>query len=82
MNKVVPGTELEAAAGEWAARLAVGPTRAIAMTKWLVNRSLDSDRAGAFHDESYAQELMMNSFDANEGVNAFKERRDPTYKGW
>jgi 2-(1,2-epoxy-1,2-dihydrophenyl)acetyl-CoA isomerase len=82
VNKVVPGDQLEATAAEWAGRLAGGPTRAISLTKWLVNRSLDSDRAGAFYDESYAQELAMHSVDANEGVAAFVERRDPTYKGW
>jgi 2-(1,2-epoxy-1,2-dihydrophenyl)acetyl-CoA isomerase len=82
VNKVVPGDRLEATAAEWASRLATGPTRAIALTKWLVNRSLESDRAGAFLDESYAQELAMQSLDANEGVAAFVERRDPTYKGW
>jgi 2-(1,2-epoxy-1,2-dihydrophenyl)acetyl-CoA isomerase len=82
VNKVVPGDQLEATATEWATRLATGPTRAIALTKWLVNRSLDSDRAGAFDDESYAQELAMHSVDANEGVQAFVQRRDPTYRGW
>lgn len=82
VNKVVPGTELEAAAAEWAARLADGPTRALALTKWLVNRSLESDRAGAFADEALAQELVMHTTDAQEGVAAFVERRDPTYRGW
>jgi 2-(1,2-epoxy-1,2-dihydrophenyl)acetyl-CoA isomerase len=82
VNKVVPGDELLEAAGEWAARLASGPTRAISLTKWLVNRSIDSDRAGAFYDEAYAQELNMATRDANEGVSAFVERRDPTFKGW
>jgi 2-(1,2-epoxy-1,2-dihydrophenyl)acetyl-CoA isomerase len=82
VNKVVPGDDLVQEAGEWAARLAASPTRAISLTKWLVNRSLDSDRAGAFYDESYAQELAMHTEDANEGVQAFIERRDPVYKGW
>ena len=82
VNKVVPGDDLVAEAGAWAARLAEGPTRAISLTKWLVNRSHDSDRAGAFYDESYAQELAMHTHDANEGVAAFKERRDVSYKGW
>ena len=82
VNKVVPGDDLAKTAAEWAGRLASGPTRAISLTKWLVNRSLDSDRAGAFYDESYAQELIMHTQDANEGVSAFVERRDPTYKGW
>jgi 2-(1,2-epoxy-1,2-dihydrophenyl)acetyl-CoA isomerase len=82
VNKVVPADQLEATVAGWAGRLADGPTRAISLTKWLVNRSLDSDRAGAFYDESYAQELAMHSIDANEGVQAFIERRDPTYQGW
>jgi 2-(1,2-epoxy-1,2-dihydrophenyl)acetyl-CoA isomerase len=82
VNKVVPGDELAKTAAEWAGRLADGPTRAISLTKWLVNRSLDSDRAGAFYDESYAQELAMHTVDANEGVQAFVQRRDPTYRGW
>lgn len=82
VNRVVPADELEATATEWAARLASGPTRALALTKALVNRSLDTDRAGAFADEAVAQELTMHTEDAQEGVAAFVERRDPTYRGW
>ena len=51
-------------------------------TKWLINRSLDSDRAGSFHDEAMAQDLNMTTADAQEGVASFVERRDPDYKGW
>lgn len=82
VNRVVPAAELEATAAEWAARLATGPTRALALTKALVNRSLETDRAGAFADEAVAQELAMHSADAQEGIAAFVERRDPTYRGW
>ncbi|MCU1499822.1 MAG: Enoyl-CoA hydratase [Acidimicrobiales bacterium] len=82
VNKVVPAAELDAAVDEWAGRLAVAPTRAIALTKALVNHSLDSDRATAFAEEATAQELNMGTVDANEGVAAFMERRDPTYRGW
>ena len=80
-NKVVPDDELLAVAGEWAGRLASGP-RSIVATKWLINRSLDSDRAGSFHDEAMAQDLNMTTADAQEGVASFVERRDPDYKGW
>ena len=76
-NQVVAVDELAATAAAWAGRLATGPTRSISLTKWLVNRSLDSDRATAFHDEAVAQELNMTSHDANEGVAAFVQRRDP-----
>ena len=82
VNRVVPAAELEATAAEWAARLASGPTRALALTKALVNRSLETDRAGAFAAEAVAQELAMHSTDAQEGIAAFVERRDPTYRGW
>jgi 2-(1,2-epoxy-1,2-dihydrophenyl)acetyl-CoA isomerase len=82
VNKVVPAAELDTAVDEWAGRLAVAPTRALALTKALVNRSLESDRATAFAEEATAQELNMATSDANEGVAAFMERRSPTYRGW
>lgn len=81
-NRVVPdGSTLEAAS-EYASRLAALPTRAIAMTKWLVNRSFESSRHTAFEEEAYAQELVQVSHDAQEGVAAFRERRQPEFKGW
>jgi 2-(1,2-epoxy-1,2-dihydrophenyl)acetyl-CoA isomerase len=82
VNRVVPADELAAVAAEWAGRLATGPTRSIGLTKALLNRSLESDRATALRDEAAAQELNMTTHDANEGVAAFVERRDPTYLGW
>jgi 2-(1,2-epoxy-1,2-dihydrophenyl)acetyl-CoA isomerase len=82
VNRVVPAEDLDKVAAEWAARLAAGPTRAIGLTKALLNRSLDSDRATALREEAMAQELNMTTHDANEGVDSFVERRDPRYLGW
>ncbi|MFJ3751762.1 enoyl-CoA hydratase-related protein [Streptomyces sp. t99] len=81
VNRTVPAGELEALAKEWAGRLAAGPTRALALTKQLVNSSLDGDRATAFAAEAAAQEINMTTRDANEGVTSFVERRPPTYEG-
>ncbi len=81
-NRVVPGAELDAAATELATRLAAGPSKAIAMTKWLVNRSSESSRQTAFEEESYAQELVTATADSADGIAAFAERRDPQFKGW
>lgn len=81
VNRVVPAEELEASAREWAERLAQGPTRALAMTKQLVNASLDGDRAAALAAEATAQEINMTTADANEGVASFVERRTPKYLG-
>ena len=82
VNKVVPRAELEKTLTEWAERLARGPTKAIGFAKWLTNRSLDSDRHGAFWDEAYAQELTNHTEDAREGLTSFAERRPPEFKGW
>ncbi|MGV9244387.1 enoyl-CoA hydratase/isomerase family protein [Streptomyces sp. NPDC003710] len=81
VNRVVPADGLEEAARAWAERLAAGPTRALALTKQLVNASLEGDRATAFAAEAAAQEINMTTADANEGVASFVERRDPRYRG-
>lgn len=81
VNRTVPDEELTATARAWARRLAEGPTRSIALTKQLVNASLDTDRATAFAAEAMAQEINMTTQDANEGVASFVERRAPKYRG-
>lgn len=81
VNRVVPDEELPKTAREWAVRLATGPTRALALTKQLVNASLDTDRASAFAAEAAAQEINMTTRDAQEGVRAFVERRTPDFQG-
>ena len=81
VNRTVPDEELAATARAWAQRLADGPTRAIALTKQLVNASLDADRSTAFAAEAMAQEINMTTQDANEGVASFVERRVPKYRG-
>jgi 2-(1,2-epoxy-1,2-dihydrophenyl)acetyl-CoA isomerase len=82
VNRVVPDAELEKAAREWAERLAVGPTRALALTKSLVNHALEVDRATAFREEADAVELNMATHDGQEGVRAFVERRAPEFTGY
>ena len=81
VNRVVADEELARTARAWAERLATGPTRALALTKQLVNASLDSDRATAFAAEAAAQEINMTTADAQEGVASFVERRSPEYRG-
>jgi 2-(1,2-epoxy-1,2-dihydrophenyl)acetyl-CoA isomerase len=81
VNRVVPDGELDKTAREWAARLATGPTRTLALTKQLVNASLDSDRATAFAAEAAAQEINMTTEDAQEGVASFVERRSAEFRG-
>ncbi|WP_405839236.1 enoyl-CoA hydratase-related protein [Streptomyces platensis] len=81
VNRVVPDGELAKTVREWAERLAAGPTRALALTKQLVNASLDADRSTAFAAEATAQEINMTTADAQEGVASFVARRRPTFRG-
>lgn len=82
VNRVVPAAQVAEEAAGLASRLATGPTRALALSKWLCNRSLDVDRTTALNDEAWAQEMNMMTRDANEGVQSFIERREPDYLGW
>lgn len=82
INRAVPAGELDATVDEWATRLAAGPTKAISLAKWLLDRAPASDRHTAFEDEAWAQELASRTDDFNEGVQAFVERREVSFKGW
>jgi len=82
VGAVVPADKVLAAAHELAARLAAGPTRTLAATKRLVNHGLDQSRESALAEEASVQEAVMTTEDAQEGVRAFIERREPTFRGW
>ena len=64
-----------------AARLAAGPTRALGLSKQLLNASFETDLAGALELEAAYQSLATTSADLVEGMAAFKERRDPRFTG-
>jgi 2-(1,2-epoxy-1,2-dihydrophenyl)acetyl-CoA isomerase len=82
VNRVVAAAELDAAADEYARRLAAAPTSAISLTKRLLNASPDSDRAQAFLAEAMAQEIQSSAEDSREGIRSFVERRPPEFRGW
>jgi len=82
VGEVVPADKVLATAQDLAVRLAAGPTRTLAATKRLVNHALDQSRESALAEEASAQEAVMTTEDAQEGVRAFIERRDPSFRGW
>jgi 2-(1,2-epoxy-1,2-dihydrophenyl)acetyl-CoA isomerase len=82
VNKVVPAAELQAAAKEWAERLASGPTKAIGWSKKLLHDASELSRADLLHEEAMFVELNSSTEDSTEGVASFRERRSPEWKGW
>lgn len=82
VNRVVPADDLDDAVADFAGRLAVAPTSAIALTKRLFNDSPDSDRTASFVAEAMAQEIQSYAQDSKEGVTAFVQKRPAEYVGW
>jgi len=64
-----------------AATLSQMPTHAIALTKKLLNKSMVNDLQQQLSMESDLQIEASDSYDYNEGVNAFIEKRQPVFKG-
>jgi 2-(1,2-epoxy-1,2-dihydrophenyl)acetyl-CoA isomerase len=81
VNRLVAADDVEATAGELAARLAAGPTRSLGLTKRLYRRSLVSDMATAFSEEAAATALVSQTDDRAEGVRSLLDGRRPKFSG-
>lgn len=64
-----------------ATTLASMPTKGLALTKQLLDISLNNDYEEQLHDEEIYQERAGQTFDYKEGVQAFLEKRKPNFKG-
>lgn len=81
LNRLVPAAELDDAVDDWARRLASGPPIALAMTKRLLNNSMNVTLEEALDDEGLSQTVNFSTADTAEAMRAFMEKRPPEFYG-
>jgi 2-(1,2-epoxy-1,2-dihydrophenyl)acetyl-CoA isomerase len=81
VSEVVPAARVLARAKELAAELAALPTRAIGLTKRLLERASSADLEQQLELEATLQAAAAESEDFREGVAAFLEKREPRFSG-
>lgn len=81
VNRVVPPEDLDAATMELAAAITQKSPLAVRMGKQAFYRQLGLDLPAAYEDASEAIACNMMADDAAEGIDAFIEKRAPTWRG-
>ncbi len=79
-NLGVPDSELAETVAKWASRLANGPQHALSVMKAALNASVAGPFTDAVEREAVSQSLLSASWEAREGVQAFIERRPPSFR--
>ena len=64
-----------------ALKMAQMPTKGLALTKAALNKSYVNDLQEQLHFEQTLQVRAGKTYDFNEGVQAFLEKRTPEFKG-
>lgn len=71
----------ESAAADYAEALLEQPPQALGLAKRVVDASRDADLQTAGLLESLAQSTLLETADHDEGIEAFREKRDPSFRG-
>ena len=78
---MVPADELESATTALAELIASKSPIALQRMKQVANASLDNSRDAALQHEQVMMRKHMRSYDMNEGLRAFSEKRTPEFQG-
>ena len=81
VHKVIASEEFMETVQTLATTVAQMPTKALGLTKRLMNASMTNDLSAQLAMESKMQIESAQSEDYQEGVNAFVEKRKPKFKG-
>lgn len=81
LYKVYDDAEFEANVAALSAKMAEMPTFGLALTKLALNKSATVDLNVQLTNEEELQTLAGKSYDYNEGVEAFLQKRSPLFKG-
>lgn len=81
LYKVFDDATLQQEAMQIAITLAAMPTKGLGLTKKLLNQSMFNTLEKQLETEGDLQVKAAKSYDYNEGVNAFLEKRKPVFKG-
>lgn len=79
--KAVDDEVFEAEVTKLAETMAQMPTYGLGLTKRAINQSFTNDLTAQLAVEEELQTMAGQSYDFNEGVNAFLEKRKPEFKG-
>lgn len=81
VNKIVPADQVMEAALALAGEIAANAPIALAQAKFAVDTGLEVDLASGLAIESNAYQITIPTKDRLEGLEAFKEKRKPVYRG-
>ncbi|MDT7943492.1 MAG: enoyl-CoA hydratase-related protein [Dehalococcoidia bacterium] len=81
VSRAVPADELLPTARQLAQSIARGPTLAFRLSKRIAQAAVTADYADVLDMEADAQGIISRSHDYTEGVRAFLEKREPSFRG-
>ena len=81
IHQAVPADLLDTTADELVARLAAGPTVALGLAKQAIAYGQQATLADSMTQELFNVELSCRTSDFKEGLAAFRERRQPEFRG-